>query len=44
MDFATYLTQHIRFGYALPFGTLLPSAATSYMLETLGDIAERFKE
>jgi hypothetical protein len=33
------ITQHIRCGYALPFGTLLPSVATSYMLETLGEIA-----
>jgi len=29
------ITQHIRYGYALPFGTLLPSVATSYMLRTL---------
>jgi hypothetical protein len=30
------ITQHIRCGYALPFGTLLPSVATSYMLEMSG--------
>ncbi|HOM98480.1 MAG TPA: hypothetical protein PLY41_09300 [Acetomicrobium sp.] len=33
------ITQHIRFGYALPFGTLLPLVATSYMLGTLSEIA-----
>ncbi|MBT9145728.1 MAG: hypothetical protein DDT42_01604 [candidate division WS2 bacterium] len=34
-----HITQHIRYGLRpLPFGTLLPSIATSYMLETLGDI------
>jgi len=32
------ITQHIRYGYALPFGTLLPSVATSYMLKPLYDI------
>jgi hypothetical protein len=37
------ITQHIRFGFALPFGTLLPSVATSYMLGTLGDIASHPK-
>ena len=34
------ITQHIRFGFALPFGTLLPSVATSYMLETLSEIVD----
>jgi len=30
------ITQHIRYGLApLPFGTLLPLVATSYMLGTL---------
>jgi len=30
------ITQHIPFGLtALPFGTVLPSVATSYMLGTL---------
>jgi len=30
------ITQHIRYGLMpLPFGTLLPTVATSYMLETL---------
>jgi len=30
------LTQHIRYGLTpSPFGTLLPSVATSHMLETL---------
>ena len=30
------ITQHIRYGLTpLPFRTLLPSVATSYMLETL---------
>ncbi len=29
------LTQHVRFGYVSPFETLLPSIATSYMLDTL---------
>jgi hypothetical protein len=34
------ITQHIRCGLApLPFGTLLPLVATSYMLETLSEIA-----
>jgi len=38
------ITQHIRCGLTpLPFGTLLPSIATSYMLDPLGNIAERFK-
>jgi len=33
-------TQHIRYGLTpLPFGTLLPSVATSYMLGTLGEMA-----
>ena len=33
------ITQHIRCGLTpLPFGTLLPSVATSYMLETLDEI------
>jgi len=36
------ITQHIRCGLTpLPFGTLLPSVATSYMLETLSAIAKR---
>jgi len=31
-----HITQHIRYGLTpLPFGTLLSSVATSYMLETL---------
>jgi len=34
------LTQHIRYGLTpLPFGTLLPSVAMSYMLRTLGERA-----
>ena len=37
-DTAHRITQHIRYGYALPFGTLLPSVATSYMLKTLYEI------
>ncbi|PIP12603.1 MAG: hypothetical protein COT45_05885 [bacterium (Candidatus Stahlbacteria) CG08_land_8_20_14_0_20_40_26] len=33
------ITQHIRYGLTpLPLGTLLPSVATSYMLETLYEI------
>ena len=28
-------TAYTLWAYALPFGTLLPSVATSYMLETL---------
>ena len=33
------ITQHIRCGLTpLPYGTLLPSVATSYMLEPLADI------
>jgi len=33
------LTHHIRFGLMpLPFGTLLPEVATSYMPRTLGEI------
>jgi len=35
---ARRITQHIRFGYTLPFGTLLSSVATSYMLGTLEEI------
>ena len=39
------ITQHIRFGLMpLPFGTLLPSVITSYMLETLDEIAVIGKE
>ena len=35
------ITQHIRYGLTpLPFGTLLPSVATSYMLGTLSPIAD----
>jgi len=34
------LTQHIRYGLTpLHFGTLIPSVATSYMLETLYEMA-----
>jgi len=34
------LTQHIRYGLTpLPFGTLIPSVATLYMLETLYKMA-----
>lgn len=29
------ITQHMRLGFALPFGTLLPLIATSYKLGTL---------
>lgn len=33
---AHQITQHIRCGFTpLPFGTLLPMVATSYMLRTL---------
>ena len=33
------ITQHIRYGLTpLPFGTLLPMVAMSYMLETLAEI------
>ena len=33
------ITQHIRYGLVpLPFGTLLPSVATSHMLGTLSEI------
>ena len=32
---ALRLTQHIGYGYALPFGTLLSSVAMSYMLGKL---------
>jgi hypothetical protein len=33
------LTQHIRYGLTpLPFGTLLPSIATSYILKTLDEM------
>ena len=36
------ITQHIRFGLMpLPFGTLLPMVATSYMLETLGEMQQK---
>jgi len=36
MKIAFPITQHIRYGLTpLPFGTLLPSVATSYMMETL---------
>ena len=39
MHMALRITQHIRCGLTpLPFGTLLPSFATSYMLETLHEI------
>jgi|GEM_PF-6319441 len=38
MDREWRITQHIRFGYTLPFGTLFPSVATSYVLETLYEI------
>ena len=35
------ITQHIRYGLApLPFGTLFPMVATSYMLGTLYAIME----
>ena len=35
------LTQHIRYGLTpLPFGTLLPSVAMSYMLRTLSEIVD----
>ncbi len=38
------LTQHIRIGLKpLPFGTLFPSVATSYMLETLSEMAGLIK-
>ncbi|MCK4420479.1 hypothetical protein KAW48_01680, partial [candidate division WOR-3 bacterium] len=33
--FAHRIIQDIRFGYALPFGTLLPTVAMLYMLEML---------
>jgi len=38
-----HITQHIRYDSfrALPFGTLLPSVATSYMLKTLSEIGLR---
>jgi hypothetical protein len=36
---AHQITQHIRYGYALPFGTL--PTATSYMLRTLYEIATK---
>ncbi|MBU4223020.1 MAG: hypothetical protein KKA10_15625, partial [Euryarchaeota archaeon] len=36
------ITQHTRFGLTpSPFGTLLPSVATSYMLETLSKIGKQ---
>ena len=36
---AYQITQHIRYGLTpLPFGTLLPSVAMLYMLETLAEI------
>lgn len=36
------ITQHIHYGLTpLPFGTLLPMVATSYMLRTLGEIAKQ---
>ena len=39
------ITQHIRFGLTpSPFGTLLPSVATSYMLETLSAHCGQGKE
>gem|GEM_PF-3283982 len=39
------ITQHIRYGLTpLPFGTLLSSVATSYMLETLYEIPPSFKK
>jgi hypothetical protein len=38
MQTALRLTPHIRFGYALPFGTLRPKGAMSYMLGTLYEI------
>ena len=35
------ITQHIRYGLTpLPFGTLLPSVATSYMLGPLSEIVD----
>ena len=37
------ITQHIRYGLTpLPLGKLLPSVATSYMLETLAGLFELF--
>jgi len=37
-----HITQHIRCGLTpLPLGTLLPSVAMSYMLETLGETAAK---
>jgi len=38
MQTALCLTPHIRFGYALPFGTLRPKGAMSYMLGALYEI------
>jgi len=35
INYARRITQHTRFGYALPFGTL-PSA-TSFIRNTLGE-------
>ena len=36
------ITQHTRFGLTpLSFETLLPSVATSYMLETLDDVGKK---
>ena len=37
IDTTYQITQHIRFDYALPFGTLLPMVATSYMLRMLSE-------
>lgn len=34
-----HITQHIRYGYVLPFGTLLPSVAMSYTPRTLGEMS-----
>ncbi len=40
--FSTVSTQHIHCGLTpLPFGTLLTSVATSYMLETIGKMSLR---
>ena len=39
---AHHITQYIRCGLTpLPFGTLLPLVATSYMLETLNEIVSK---
>jgi len=40
-----HITQHIRYGLTpLPFGTLPPAVATSYMLGTLYEIGPFLKE